>query len=371
MKIDLPDLGPQFEIIPLNEGNSFNTKAEDASFTITPGAYLLKQNSVDTSYLTPDTPFGRITLGQFIAPPPKKIKTTVLHEPPRQITTGRKTTLTANVVSQKQPQNVTLYARRTGRYFFPCPMEHKKGYQYTAELPSRLLRPGLLEYAISVQTEDPARTFPADINGLPTDWDFPPVKLWTLTIVSPETPLVLFDAKRDREKILLPDRWHHVRYRKDFVTGMTPDSLALRIEVPNLKPAPHDISCRYAFADRIDPRRQHLKNFDTLSVRIRADRPETKCQIALLEYNRSAWGTTLSLTKDFKQIDIPIKSLEPIETAVMPRDFPRIFPYWEKHSDDKLNIEEIEALQISLSARLFPDRSDQPHAIEIESVVLK
>jgi len=371
MKIDLPDLGPQFEIIPLNNGNSFNTNTQNASFTIRHGTYLLKQNSIDTSHLTPQTHFGRITLGQFITPPPQNIKTTVLHEPPRQIATGRKTTLTASVISQKQPQQVTLYARRTGHHFFPYPMQHQKGYQYKVELPPRLLRPGLLEYAISVEIDNSTRTFPADINGLPADWDFPPVKLWELTVVSPDTPIVLFDAKRDRKQILLPDRWHHVRYKKDFVPGMTPQSLALRIEVPSLETPPQDISCRYAFAERIDTRRQDLKNFDTLSVRIRADHPETKCQIALIEYGRYAWGTTLSLTKDFKQIDIPIKNLELLETAVMPRDFPRIFPYWEKHSDDKLNIEEIEALQISLSARLFPDRSNQPHAIEIETIVLK
>ena len=69
--------------------------------------------------------------------------------------------------------------------------------------------------------------------------------------------------------------------------------------------------------------------------------------------------------------------LRPAAVAVMPRGFPRIFPYWQEPSasqdskGDHLKLRELAALQISLGQRLFSEDTDGPHAIEVESITLE
>jgi hypothetical protein len=61
----------------------------------------------------------------------------------------------------------------------------------------------------------------------------------------------------------------------------------------------------------------------------------------------------------------------------MPRNFPRIFPYWEKPpivrggDGDRLNTQELAGLQVSIGKRLFKNEADGPHGIEIENILLE
>jgi len=197
-------------------------------------------------------------------------------------------------------------------------------------------------------------------------------------VVEKDAAVVLFDARRDRDKVLFPDKWHSVKYSKDFVPGQTPGALAVRLDVPNFEAEPHDVSVRYMFAHELDARRAGLSEFDTLKMRARAVHETTsRVEIALLEHDRSAWTTKVPLSTDWQDIRIPLTKLRLGEVAVMPRDFPRIFPYWEKPpaarggDGNRLNTQELAGLQISLGKRLFGNEGDGPHGVEIESIVLE
>src|SRR5690606_35985059 len=51
MTLNLPDLGDNFKLKPLNEGNSFQPEAEGRSFVIAPGSYLVTKQSVTTKLI--------------------------------------------------------------------------------------------------------------------------------------------------------------------------------------------------------------------------------------------------------------------------------------------------------------------------------
>lgn len=379
MQINLKDLGPDFAVEGVNEGNSYKARARDGEFSITPGVYILKHREIGDKDWQRSNPFGALTLGEFIAPREEDKPTVVIHEPYPEAAAGRKLQIDARVVSTDVPKRVTLHIRRTGwRRSATYQMQRQKNYRYVSEIPAKQVKAGLLEYAIAVESKDKIRTFPANVRGEPSDWDFPMVRLWETLAVTEDAPIVLFDAKRDRDRVIFADRWHPVRYRKEFVPGQTPGSVAVRVDVPDFKAEPHDVSFRHMFGHKLDARRAGLSGFDTLKVRIRAVGETTSgVEIALLEHDRSAWTTKAALSTEWQDVSIPLAKLRAGGVAVMPRDFPRIFAYWEKPpagrggGGDRLNLRELAGLQVSLGKKLLVNEGDGPFGIEIESILLE
>lgn len=67
MVISLRDLGANFKVTPLNEGNNYNVQVKDGKFAIAPGTYLLQRKG--TSYtLARNSKLGVLGLREFVAP---------------------------------------------------------------------------------------------------------------------------------------------------------------------------------------------------------------------------------------------------------------------------------------------------------------
>jgi hypothetical protein len=65
--IALPDLGNDFKISGLNEGNQFSAQAIKQSFTVKPGVYLLRHQA-QQKLPSANQSYGAIKLGEFVAP---------------------------------------------------------------------------------------------------------------------------------------------------------------------------------------------------------------------------------------------------------------------------------------------------------------
>jgi hypothetical protein len=377
MKIRLPNLGPVFVVEAINKGNDFRTKAQQGAFSIRPGVYILNKKGAKLSAWNASTPFGQLSLGEFVAPAEQKGPTVVLHKPTQQLVEGTAWTVSTQIVSSDEPHRVTLYVRRAGQpKFAQHQMQRKKGYLYTATLPADSIKATLLEYCVAVQSGEQVRTFPADVRGEPAEWDFPVVALWEMLVVEKEAPVILFDARRDRNKLLFSHEWGGVPRRIDFVQGMTPSKLALRIDVPGFKAGPKDVSCQHNFSKELDERRGVLGRFKVLQVRARSGQEATKkFGIALIELDGTAWGSTVPLTGQWQEIRIPLSKLCPTKVAMLPQGWPWVNPYWLRNPTggtqaEHLRIQNIAAVQISLGARFFPEDANRPHAIEVESIIL-
>jgi len=377
MKICLPDLGPVFVIEAINKGNHFRTMAQQGAFSVRPGVYILKKKGTKASVWNASTPFGQISLGEFIAPAEQKGPTMVLHEPPQQLVEGTPWTVSTQIVSSDEPRRATLYVRRAGqKKFAQHQMQRKKGYLYKATLPADFIKAALLEYCVAVQLGEQVRTFPADVRGEPAEWDFPVVALWETLVVEKEAPVILFDARRDRDKLLFSHEWGGVPRRIGFVQGMTPSKPALRIDVPGFKAWPKDVSCQHKFGKELEGRRCDLGRFEVLRLRARSGQePTKKFGIALIELDGTAWGSVIPLTSRWQEICIPLSKLCPMKVAKLPEGWPPLSRYWSRNltggiQQEHLRIQNITAVQISLGARFFPEDANLPHAIELESIIL-
>jgi len=381
MKITLPDLANEFVVEPVNKGNSYKTKTTDGTFAIRPGVYLLGCKDVKVSDYHPSASFGRVLLSEFVVPPEKTRPTVVLHKPPREIVEGRDWQVKADVVSSVAPGKVTLYLRRaTERQFTSYPMQRQRAYKYAVKIPAKEIKAGLLEYYITVQEGGRFRVFPDNrlVRAEPTDWYGHISTFWDAFVVGKDAPVELFNAARDRDNLYLTNFWRAVEYKLDFIPAGGSEQLALRLDVPDFRPEPQEVSGRFAFVSDINTRREGLEDFKRLKICARAGREATSgFEIALLEKDGSAWGTVVPLTTKWQQISIPLSQLKHTAITDLPQPCPKRLEYRQKGpagrggENDRLRIKDIEAIQFSFGARLFPDRLDRPHAIELQSITLE
>jgi hypothetical protein len=369
MEVNLPDLGSSFAVDAINKENNLHTKTEKGTFVIHPGIYLLKRNDVNAP--NPDVS------ATFIAPPEKELPMVVVFEPVPETASGRDFVVTATVCNSKLPDKVSLYVwREPHKVFTEYPMQRQKGYTYSVKVPAEKLKNGLIRYCITVQNGEKVQSFPADVRGRPGDWDFPTAKLWETRIVDANTPIVLFDASRDRDKFLISQYWHGPHYTYDFVDGMTAGALAFRFEVESLKDEPKDVSCRCIFGRETDGRLADMNGFRTLCVRVRArQKATTHFGIILMEKDGSNWAATVPVTEQWNEVCVPLSQFVSAKAAMLPRGWSG-HPYWlstptnRGGKDDRLHIENVESIQFSIGARFFANYVDGPVAIELESVSL-
>jgi len=122
------------------------------------------------------------------------------------------------------------------------------------------------------------------------------------------------------------------------------------------------------FADKILGRKSELNNFKTLVLRAKAGYNEpVQMKLALLTKDAQALATYLTLTDQFKEIEIPLTALMADSSLLLPRPYPGFLPLWFKSSSNApFNLTDAEKLEVS-----FVSPGGKPVNIQIESVYLK
>ncbi len=198
--------------------------------------------------------------------------------------------------------------------------------------------------------------------------------LWRVPVIAADSEFVLFEASADSDRLIFPNSEHRVPFSRRLTRGMTADGAALRVEVPTFRPAPQDVSFRLILDERIEPRREDLKRLDAVRVRARAVQPKTR-QMELIFIGRDGWvrGVKIPLSGEWKEYEIPLSRLEPMTASWLPRPYPTVgLDYWDQpdRNGGPADWSRLEAVQVSFGARLFPEAANEPHALEIEEIVL-
>jgi hypothetical protein len=376
MRISLPDLGADFSVEPLNDGNDHRPATRGETFDIRPGAYVLTRAGAVHPVWTADTVAGGRRLGTFVAPPSSEAPTAVVHIPPAELSAGRPFTVRADVVSLTPVDSVALFVRRVGGRgrMQRLTLEPAGAFGYQVQVPAEHMREGLVEYAVSVYEDGGTRTFPGSELGDPYRWDFTGRAWWEARIVAPGSPLLLFDGRRDRGHLLYPHPWEYVPFRTDLVAGGEPERLALSAVVEDFAPPPHHFALRTFLPEGQGARLGEAPSGGVLRVRARsAGRAADRMEVALVQRDGTAWGTAVELTEAWQELVIPLSELRPTPLALLPRPYPQFLPYLRESATTRAGprIEELDGLQFSVGAHLFGDADiEGAHGFEIERVVL-
>lgn len=95
-------------------------------------------------------------------------------------------------------------------------------------------------------------------------------------------------------------------------------------------------------------------------------------EVALVQRDGSAWGTTLDLTDEWREIMVPLASLDRRPLTLLPRPCPQFLPYRLEADVDAAgpSVQAIDGLQFAIDAEHFDGGAPAgEHGFEVERVV--
>ena len=376
MTVNLPDLGEDFSVEPLNDGNSLKPVTEGKSFIIAPGAYLVTKRGVTTE-LNGDSHWKNILLKEFVAPQTTVDRTYVIHEPAKEHTSVGPFTVRATVISTEEPDSVYLSVAGSGWRPRFIPMKKGPGYTYSATIPADQFDAGFLRYYISVSMKDRALTFPSAIEGHPGVWDFGGREPYEVRVIPQENPVYLFVASRDQYGLS-----RQFSRQSRMIPSSDPQRAELRIHVDELSRVDpenpdgeklSDYSMRYYFGKQVAGRKADILAAKAIVFRGRSGvSGDYPVQVALITSRGEAYGGIITLGEEYKDYSIPLSDLKPVSLVTLPRPYPTFLPYYfSGKPGGGLNLENVETLQISIGPGMASRKLEEPVEIGMESVRLE
>lgn len=318
MQISLSDLGQDFSIQALNEGNNYAGANSTDGFYISPGAYLL---------VAKGTAFDPVKFSrtEFVAPQPYSTELFLSHTPHPEVSSGRPFTLSATVAGLDSSDKISLELR-TAQRWRNIPLQRKTAGEYTAEVPAEAAVPGILNYRIIVQkANNDYHVFPGNSKGDPYAWDNTHTETWQTIIASEKSGLEIFNAGPDRTSLVQynPD-WRNNTFR--FVPSDKASQLAVQMTAKNLSDE-QLLAWQYYFGDKLEARQPELTSFSKLVVRVRAESPVTAKAI-LVTKDGMSFSANMDAGNEWTNSTIPFSALQPDSCLLLPRPYPGFLPLW-------------------------------------------
>ncbi len=348
MKIALPDLGPAFDVAPLNTGNHHSAEASTGRFEIRPGVYLLTHHGNKTHAKLPGR-LGRVGIDEFVCPPATDLPTQVIADVRSSYTAGEDLSLDVDVLQAASPREVKLHLRSEGEETFrDYPMRPSRGYRFHADVPGNDLHRGKLEIFATVDDQ----RFPNDA-----------ARPWTTRLAERSEPLTLFDAAQDGAALF------SMRVSGDRGGGYTrvlpsasSEPATLRIDFPTNQESPsahHAVSL--PIKKRIANRGASIRDAKALRVTVRGTGGHV--QIGLLESDGTPWIASLTLSSTWTTVELPLRQLTIGRGFKLPLGYPGNWNYEmtppsdRGQTGDTLQLARVEQLQI-----FTPSGSSMPEA---------
>lgn len=376
MEINLQNLGSQFSLEAVNEGNSVSKLVENGSFSITPGTYILSKIGISINWSANDH-FGFGKLSDFYAPETTVSKPWFKHTPKSEVSENLPLTISVKYIAPNSPQAMQLvvYAGNKSEFY---EMENIGAYSYSTTIPAEMIKSGFLSYhIIAKQNEDSYTTYPAGKTGRPFDWDFYDRSTFEVRVVPSSNPIHLFNAAKDSD--LLVREW-----RKSFQLVPTKNEgeaeyqmnleKLFEVDVENLNATPnYNYSFKHYILDKIEGRKKDLSLMKNLIFNGRSlNNKPCKLQIAFVMNDGSSFGNTIEIGTENNDYKMSLKNLNPVKTVTLPRSYPSFLPYYLEHNlSSEFDIKLIESIQFSIGPGIPENELTDKHGVAIVSLRLE
>ena len=359
MKLNLPDLGNQFSVRPVNEGNQAKVPVNGNVFSVVPGVYLLASGNME----------GRIQVPgewkKFYAPPAGSVETVVVHHPAKSVTAGKSFMIQVQAAGLADGDKVQVELRNSSGQWKTLDLQSTNAYHYQVEVPADVVSPGIINYRIMVRRPDGmAWFFPGNYKSKPYAWDEYRNESWEVSVMAPGSHLELFNPLHDRQKIMLYNTdWRNNRVQ--YATTNIPGELSIKT-IMTQPVAGQTMGWQFYFGDKIKGRQEELSNFTQLVVKARAN-GKAQAKISLINTTADAYATKIELNEEWKEYVVPLNTLVKSDYILLPRPYPGFLPLmFSSSSTSPLNINKAEKLEIS-----FSSDGGSEVGIEISSVLLR
>lgn len=377
MRVDLPDLGADFQVQPVAQGNASSSRAAGGRFSVRPGVYVLSRGAVDRASLP--ARIGWLGFDEFHAPRPDTLPLRVTASTAPQHVAGRAAEFTAHVVADAEPDSVVLWIRRAGAgWFRRVPMAAAGAYDYRVTIPADSLEAAPYEYLVSVREGDSTTTFPEGVRRAPWDWDFSTESFWRTTVVPSTAPVRLFSGD-DVPRLAfsrIGDGYRSGIFR--VVTAPASGQPALHLELPvNVDGiTPDDYTTSLLVMDRVAGRGDNAADATGVRVRLRGVGPRQTLHVTLMEADGTSWSAPVEVDRAWSERTIPIADFRVGRGVKLPQGYPGTWNYWvgpaggRGGAGDAIRLPSIERLQLSLRREPGVEVRPGTYGVEVESVEL-
>lgn len=351
MRIDLPGLGEQFHIEPLNDGNSYSVESNDGSFVIEPGAYLVVREGTDRSGWEPESRYKNIKIGEYVAMEPTSEEIQVRHRPVTTADSDANITIQATVAGLEPGDSVRLLGYYQTGGSVDQVMEKVSAFTYEAVIPTGQSRTGVINYWISVDREGEYLTFPGRHHGSPYAWNYYHEDRWQIEVKGTDSPVELFDARVDYENINFAfQTWQNEQYLREIVSTDQPGSYALKIHTDDLEPVTNQaLGWSLFVGDKTEKRPVATSKSESIVIRGKSttDGP-TDLKVILVDRDGTAFSSQIALNGSIATHELSLDSFSQDAFMLLPRPYPPFMPFWfetaETRELDPAMIEEIQVL---------------------------
>lgn len=372
MNIDLPDLGEEFQVEPLNDGNSYADEAQRGTFKIEPGAFLLTRKGTSNQNWNADSEFANIRIGEYVAIQPTSENVTVRHKSVQTAEAGQDIEITATVAGLEPGATVRLLGFSDTFTSVDREMEEISAFQYRAVIPAESVEAGMIDYWISVEQDDETVSFPGSHKGSPYDWNYYHDEKWQIEVYGDHSPVQIFDARSDFQNINTAfSTWQNEQYRRELIATDRPGGFAFNVYTEDLEPISNQaLGWSLFVADAVQARSTTVRDAESLVVHGKSavDGP-SDIKVILIDRNGSAFSASMTLSENTDQMSIPFSQFSQDKFMLLPRPYPPFMPFWfESDQARDLQPDLIEEIQI-LTGYGF-EKLDQPvpAGFEIEAV---
>ena len=384
MTLALPDLGTSFTVQPVTAGNSVPERAAAGRFTVTPGVYVLSAaGPVDIAGLPAS--IGNVRFAEYHAPPLDSLPPSVESLAEGQYLAGREAELRARVVDRTPPDSVKLFIRpAAGGFYRGFAMRPAGGYVYAVSVPGggggAALQVAPHEFVITLFRGDSAITFPGGLHRKPTDWDYYGKASWTLDVVTPRTPLRLFDPGRDAGRLAfsrIGDAGRRGLFRLLFSEVTDKPVFHLELPADARGGGPADYTASLVIKDRIQARHEAIDDGDEVRVRLRGLGAHQVLHLTLMEEDGTSWSVAVSVDSTWSEQALPLAAFRVGRGVLLPEGFPGEWNYWVGPAAgrggpaDRPRLGRLERLQLSLRREDGVTLTPGAYGVEVESIVLR
>jgi len=387
MTLALPDLGGAFTVQPVTRGNRQPVVAAQGRFDVTPGVYVLSASGpVDPATLPATT--GSLGFAEFHGPPTDTLPMSVQSLAAPEYLAGRDVEITARVVDVTPPDSVRLFIRTAvGGFSRSVSMRSLEGYRYSASIPATAtasgdgpLGSGPHEYVITVFRGDSATTFPSGLRGKPIDWDYYGRASWRLNVVSPRTPLTLFDPATDASRLAFT-RIGDAGRRGLFQVGISETTgkpvFHLALPVDGSGWSPPDYTASLIITDRLRARHETVNGAEALEIRLRGLGSRQTLHVTLMEDDGTSWTTAVPVDTTWREATLPLSTFAVARGVLLPQGFPGEWSYWvgpaagRGTNGDRLRLDRVERIQFSLRREAGIAVRPGTYGVEVESASMR
>ncbi|WP_418508531.1 hypothetical protein [Corallibacter sp.] len=374
MSLNIKDLGTNFNIEAINEGNTHKVNVSENTFIIKPGTYIVSKSGAKKRWSKQDV-FKTNTLNAFYAPQTTVSKPWFNHASIEEVSENTPLNINLQYVAPEKPDSVKMVGY-LGSKRFTLDMNEVTPYQYNVTIPAEAIKTGYLYYHILVETGNKTVTYPAGKEGKPNEWDFYDTASYKTTVVGKSNPVYLFEAINDSDNLvrqwkpgfkLMPTQNNNeAEYQIHLKNLFEPD-----VENLNAKPI-YDYTFKHFVLENIKGRVQDLNNKNTIVVKARSlNNKVCKLQVALVLNDGSAYGTIINITPEIKEHKLEVQNLKPVKTVTLPRPYPSFLPYnLEHHISSDFDITKLESIQFSIGPEMSKDEQKDTYSLGLINVRL-